>query len=51
MRAGHHCTQPLHRDVFHTSSSCRASLYIHNTEADVDALVEAMKVSLEMLGA
>ena len=51
MRAGHHCTQPLHREVFQTSSSCRASLYIHNDEADVDALVEALKVSLEMLGA
>jgi cysteine desulfurase/selenocysteine lyase len=50
VRAGHHCTQPLHRDVFKTSASCRASLYVYNDEKDVDALVASLKGALELLG-
>ena len=34
VRAGHHCTQPLHRELG-ISGSCRASLYLYNTEAEV----------------
>jgi cysteine desulfurase/selenocysteine lyase len=41
VRAGHHCAKPLmrHLDVPATN---RASCYVYNTEADIDALVEAI---------
>ncbi|MBE3597648.1 MAG: cysteine desulfurase [Limnochordaceae bacterium] len=41
VRAGHHCAQPLMRwlDV---PATVRASFYVYNTEADIDALVEAL---------
>mmetsp|Transcript_44379 Transcript_44379/g.106625 ORF Transcript_44379/g.106625 Transcript_44379/m.106625 type:complete len:376 (-) Transcript_44379:31-1158(-) len=47
VRAGHHCTQPLHRELG-IAGSCRASLYIYNTEAEVDAFVEALQTNLDM---
>jgi len=47
VRAGHHCTQPLHRELG-ISHSARASLYIYNTEEEVDAFVEALGATLDM---
>jgi cysteine desulfurase/selenocysteine lyase len=41
IRAGDHCTQPLH-DVLGTAASARASFYLYNTTAEVDRLVEAV---------
>ncbi|WP_336135053.1 aminotransferase class V-fold PLP-dependent enzyme [Natronomonas amylolytica] len=41
IRAGDHCTQPLH-DVLGTAASARASFYLYNTKAEVDELVEAV---------
>jgi len=41
VRAGHHCAQPLHRRLG-VSATTRASLYLYNTEADVDALVTGL---------
>jgi len=41
IRAGDHCTQPLH-DVLGTAASARASFYIYNTKEEVDKLVEAV---------
>ena len=41
IRAGDHCTQPLH-DVLGVGASARASFYLYNTKAEVDALVEAV---------
>jgi cysteine desulfurase/selenocysteine lyase len=41
IRAGDHCTQPLH-DVLGTAASARASFYIYNTKAEIDALVSAV---------
>jgi len=41
IRAGDHCTQPLH-DVLGTAASARASFYVYNTRAEVDRLVEAV---------
>ncbi|HEY3287805.1 MAG TPA: SufS family cysteine desulfurase [Gemmatimonadaceae bacterium] len=42
VRAGHHCAQPLMRAI-HQSATVRASFYVYNTEADVDALVESLQ--------
>ena len=41
IRAGDHCTQPLH-DVLGATASARASFYVYNTKAEIDRLVEAV---------
>jgi len=41
VRVGHHCAEPLHR-FLGVSASTRASAYLYNTEADVDALLNAL---------
>ncbi len=41
VRAGHHCAKPLMRQLG-VPAATRASLYVYNDEADVDALVEAL---------
>ena len=41
VRAGHHCAKPLMRQLGVPATS-RASFYVYNDEADVDALVEAL---------
>jgi cysteine desulfurase/selenocysteine lyase len=50
VRAGHHCARPLHRR-FGITASTRASLYLYNTPADVDALAEALRQTQEFFGA
>lgn len=49
IRAGHHCTQPLHRLVG-AQSTARASLYFYNTRDEVDAFVAALKEAIEFFG-
>ncbi len=41
IRAGHHCAQPLMR-ILGKIATARASLYIYNDEADIDALIDAL---------
>jgi cysteine desulfurase/selenocysteine lyase len=41
VRAGHHCTQPLHREL-EIDASVRASFYIYNTPDDVDRLIAGL---------
>ena len=41
VRAGHHCTQPLH-DRLGIQASTRASFYLYNTPSEVDFLVEVV---------
>ncbi|WP_455448024.1 aminotransferase class V-fold PLP-dependent enzyme [Natrinema thermotolerans] len=41
IRAGDHCTQPLH-DKLGVAASARASFYIYNTKAEIDKLVAAI---------
>ncbi|QCW04779.1 aminotransferase class V-fold PLP-dependent enzyme [Natrinema pallidum] len=41
IRAGDHCTQPLH-DKLGVAASARASFYIYNTKAEIDELVSAI---------
>ncbi|HLJ20557.1 MAG TPA: cysteine desulfurase [Stellaceae bacterium] len=50
VRAGHHCAQPL-MDRLGLAGTTRASFGIYNDEADVDALVAAIKAAQEMFGA
>jgi cysteine desulfurase/selenocysteine lyase len=48
IRAGHHCAMPLH-DRLGIPSSCRASFYLYNTDADVQALADALKIVVAKL--
>jgi len=48
VRAGHHCTMPLH-DKLGLSASCRASFYLYNTLDEVDCFVDALKAAVEKL--
>ncbi len=47
VRAGDHCTQPLH-DKLGAPASARASFYIYNTRDEVDALVDALEDAREL---
>jgi cysteine desulfurase/selenocysteine lyase len=47
VRAGDHCTQPLH-DKLGVAASARASFYIYNTREEVDKLVEALEATREL---
>ena len=42
VRAGHHCTQPLH-DRLGIAASTRASFYLYNMPAEVDLLVDTVR--------
>ncbi len=42
IRAGHHCTMPLHERL-DLSATARASFGVFNTTADIDALVAALR--------
>jgi len=42
IRAGHHCCQPLMRDLG-ISGTARASFYVYNNKDDVDALMQALR--------
>lgn len=42
IRAGHHCTMPLHKRLS-IAASARASFYLYNTLEEIDQLAEAME--------
>lgn len=49
IRAGHHCTQPLHRHL-KVSSTARASLYFYNTREEIDTFINSLKEAVEFFG-
>ncbi len=49
IRAGHHCNQPL-MERLGVSATARASFYLYNTRAEVDALVEGLEFGSEVFG-
>jgi len=49
IRAGHHCNQPL-MDRLGVSATARASLYLYNTRAEIDALVEGLHFASDVFG-
>ena len=49
IRAGHHCTQPLHR-YLKAQSTARASLYFYNTREEIDAFVVSLKEAIDFFG-
>ncbi len=49
VRVGHHCAQPLHRRLGVTATA-RASTYLYNTPAEVDALVDGLDAVRRVFG-
>ena len=49
IRAGHHCTQPLMRDLG-VPATARASYYLYNRRDEIDALVEALREAAVLFG-
>jgi cysteine desulfurase/selenocysteine lyase len=49
VRAGHHCAKPLMRRLG-VGATARASLYVYNDEADVDALGDALEATSSFFG-
>ena len=49
VRAGHHCTQPLH-DLLNIESSVRVSFYLYNTQDDVQEFLTAFEKALRYFG-
>jgi cysteine desulfurase/selenocysteine lyase len=49
IRAGHHCAQPLMRRLG-VAATARASFYIYNGSADIDALVAGVQNAKELFG-
>lgn len=49
VRAGHHCAKPLMRHL-NVPATARASFYVYNVPADVDALVDALHVARKIFG-
>lgn len=46
VRAGHHCTQPLHRKLG-LEASVRASFYLYNTKEEIDTLLAALRETVQ----
>ena len=49
IRAGDHCTQPLH-DRMGIAASSRASFYLYNTREEVDVLFEGIDHAIDLFG-
>lgn len=49
IRAGHHCTQPLHR-YLKAQSTARASLSFYNTREEIDVFITALREAVEFFG-
>jgi cysteine desulfurase/selenocysteine lyase len=46
IRAGNHCTQPLHR-ILGVPGTARASLYFYNTKEEIDTFIVALKETID----
>ena len=47
VRAGHHCAMPLH-DKLMIPASTRASMYLYNTNQDIEALILGLGKVIEV---
>jgi cysteine desulfurase/selenocysteine lyase len=49
IRAGHHCTMPLHERL-DVAATCRASFNVYSTHEDIDALVRGLREVVRIFG-
>ena len=50
IRAGHHCTMPLHKKLG-VAATARASFYLYNTREEVDVFIAALHSAKKFFGA
>ncbi|MBC7812555.1 MAG: cysteine desulfurase [Burkholderiales bacterium] len=50
VRAGHHCAMPLHEEL-NVAASVRASFYLYNTFAEIDALAASVRRAIGVYSA
>jgi cysteine desulfurase / selenocysteine lyase len=50
VRTGHHCAWPLHR-ALGVQASTRATFYVYNTHAEIDALADGIRYAQRFFGA
>jgi len=50
IRAGHHCTMPLHKKLG-IAATARASFYLYNTREEVDVFIAALHSAKKFFGA
>ena len=48
LRAGHHCTQILHREVFNISATLRISFGVYNSSQDIGKLIEELENAIKL---
>jgi cysteine desulfurase / selenocysteine lyase len=49
VRTGHHCAWPLHR-ALGCQASTRASFYVYNTHAEIDAMADGVRYAKQFFG-
>ena len=49
IRAGHHCNQPL-MEHLGVDATARASVYLYNTRAEIDAMIDALGLAARLFG-
>ena len=49
VRAGHHCAKPLMKTLG-VSATTRASIYLYNDTADIDALADGLENASDIFG-
>jgi cysteine desulfurase/selenocysteine lyase len=49
VRAGHHCTQPLH-NILNVPATVRASVYLYNFPEEIDRLVAGLEKTKQLFG-
>ena len=49
VRAGHHCTRPLHK-LMNVPATARASFYVYSITEEVDRLVDALHEARRIFG-
>jgi cysteine desulfurase/selenocysteine lyase len=49
VRTGHHCAWPLNKK-FNVNATVRASIYLYNDKADIDALVDGVRGAIKYFG-
>lgn len=47
VRTGHHCAQPLHKQLG-VAGSIRASLYFYNSKSEIDTFIDKLKDTISM---
>jgi len=48
IRAGHHCTMPLHVEELKVEASCRISFYLYNNVSEIDKFFKSLEKAIKI---